>query len=102
MTRRITLIANVGIASARLPGVHPCSAPRGTLMSIEVMACTPVWTSSRKRKRGRVRFYSVRPAVGLDVRQRRRGTGRLAALATGPGNLCQAFAIDLALNGWDI
>ena len=34
--------------------------------------------------------------------QHRRGTGRLPALATGPGNLCQAFAIDLALNGWDL
>ena len=49
-----------------------------------------------------MRYYSVRPAVGLDVRQRRRGTGRPAALATGPGNLYQAFAIDLALNRWDI
>jgi len=40
--------------------------------------------------------------VGLDVMQPWRGTSRLTGLATGPGNLCQAFAIDLALNGWDI
>jgi DNA-3-methyladenine glycosylase len=49
-----------------------------------------------------VLLRAVQPEVGLDVMQRRRGTGRPAALATGPGNVCQAFAIDLALNGWDM
>jgi DNA-3-methyladenine glycosylase len=49
-----------------------------------------------------VLLRAVRPEVGLDVMQRRRGTGRRAALATGPGNLCQAFAIDLTLHGWDV
>jgi DNA-3-methyladenine glycosylase len=49
-----------------------------------------------------VLLRAVQPERGLDVMHRRRGTGRPAALATGPGNLCQAFAIDLALNGWDM
>jgi Methylpurine-DNA glycosylase (MPG) len=49
-----------------------------------------------------VLLRAVQPEVGLDVMRRRRGTGRRAALATGPGNLCRAFAIDLGLNGWDL
>ena len=49
-----------------------------------------------------VLLRAVRPERGLDVMQRRRGTDRLATLTTGPGNLCQAFAIDLTLNGWDV
>jgi DNA-3-methyladenine glycosylase len=49
-----------------------------------------------------VLLRAVQPERGLEVMRRRRGTDRLATLATGPGNLCQAFAIDLALNGWDV
>jgi DNA-3-methyladenine glycosylase len=49
-----------------------------------------------------VLLRAVQPEVGIDVMQRRRGIGSLATLATGPGNLCQAFGIDLALNGWDV
>ena len=45
---------------------------------------------------------AVLPERGHDVMHRRRGTIRQAALANGPGNLCRAFAIDLALNGWDV
>ena len=44
----------------------------------------------------------MQPERGLDVMPRRQGTDRHAALANGPGNLCRAFAIDLALNGWDV
>jgi len=49
-----------------------------------------------------VLLRAVQPEVGIDVMQRRRGIGSLATLTTGPGNLCQAFGIDLALNGWDV
>jgi DNA-3-methyladenine glycosylase len=49
-----------------------------------------------------VLLRAIRPERGLDVIQRRRGTDRLATLAHGPGNLCRACAIDLALNGWDV
>ena len=49
-----------------------------------------------------VLLRAVQPEVGLDVMRRRRGTGRRAALATGPGNLCRAFAIYLGLNRWDL
>ena len=34
--------------------------------------------------------------------QSRRGTEHLHSLASGPGKLCQAFAIDRALNGDDV
>ena len=47
-------------------------------------------------------LWAVQPERGLDVMPRRRGTDRHATLANGPGNLCRAFAIDLALNGWDV
>jgi DNA-3-methyladenine glycosylase len=49
-----------------------------------------------------VLLRAVQPELGLDLMQRRRGTRRLATLTTGPGNLCHAFAIALALNGWDV
>jgi DNA-3-methyladenine glycosylase len=49
-----------------------------------------------------VLLRAIQPERGLDVMQRRRGTDRLATLTTGPGNLCRALAIDLALNGWDV
>ena len=49
-----------------------------------------------------VLLRAVQPERGLEVMHRRRGTMRQAALANGPGNLCRAFAIDLALNGWDV
>jgi DNA-3-methyladenine glycosylase len=49
-----------------------------------------------------VLLRAVQPELGLDLMCCRRGTDRHAALANGPGNLCQAFAIDLALNGWDV
>jgi DNA-3-methyladenine glycosylase len=58
--------------------------------------------TEEEEKPSAVLLRAVRPEVGLDVMQRRRGTSRLTGLATGPGNLCQAFAIDVALNGWDI
>ena len=49
-----------------------------------------------------VLLRAVQPEQGLDVMYRWRGTDRHAALANGPGNLCRAFAIDLALNGWAV
>jgi DNA-3-methyladenine glycosylase len=49
-----------------------------------------------------VLLRAVEPVQGLDVMQRRRETARQATLAHGPGNLCRALAIDLALNRWDV
>jgi DNA-3-methyladenine glycosylase len=48
---------------------------------------------------GAVLIRAVEPARGLDLMKRRRGTEDIRKLASGPGRLCQAFGIDLAMNG---
>jgi len=50
-----------------------------------------------------VLIRAVEPVGGLDLMQKRRGAGcALKNLASGPGKLCQAFAIDNTLNGHDL
>ena len=50
-----------------------------------------------------VLIRAVEPIKGLDLMQKRRGEGcSLKNLASGPGKLCQAFAIDRSLNGHDL
>lgn len=86
------------------PRCAPMFGPPGhayVYRSYGLHACVNIVTEAEGTPSA-VLLRAVRPEVGLDVMQRRRGTGRRAALATGPGNLCQAFAIDLTLNGWDM
>jgi DNA-3-methyladenine glycosylase len=88
----------------RTPRCAPMFGPPGhayVYRSYGLHCCLNIVTEEEE-KPSAVLLRAVRPEVGLDVMQHRRGTGRLTALATGPGNLCQAFAIDLALNGWDL
>lgn len=49
-----------------------------------------------------VLIRAVEPLQGIDLMQRRRNNGSLRNLASGPGKLCQAFAIDRSLNGADL
>lgn len=49
-----------------------------------------------------VLIRAVEPLKGIPLMQARRGTERMRSLASGPGKLCQAFAIDRALNGNDV
>ena len=49
-----------------------------------------------------VLIRAVEPLNGVRLMQSRRGTEHLHSLASGPGKLCQAFAIDRALNGDDV
>jgi DNA-3-methyladenine glycosylase len=49
-----------------------------------------------------VLIRAVEPLLGIDCMQRQRPTGHLTTLTSGPGRLCQAFAIDRTLNGWDV
>jgi DNA-3-methyladenine glycosylase len=49
-----------------------------------------------------VLIRAVEPFAGVELMQARRGTQRLRSLASGPGKLCQAFAIDRTLNGEDL
>jgi DNA-3-methyladenine glycosylase len=45
---------------------------------------------------------AVEPLVGITAMQRRRGVESLRDLARGPARLCEAFAVDRALNGLDL
>ena len=49
-----------------------------------------------------VLIRAVEPLEGLPLMQSRRHTERLHSLASGPGKLCRAFAIDRTLNGNDV
>jgi DNA-3-methyladenine glycosylase len=49
-----------------------------------------------------VLIRAVEPVTGLDLMKQRRGVGEARNLTSGPGKLCQAFAIDRGLNGKDI
>lgn len=49
-----------------------------------------------------VLIRAVEPSAGIPLMKTRRRTEELRKLASGPGKLCQAFAIDRSLNGADI
>jgi DNA-3-methyladenine glycosylase len=48
---------------------------------------------------GAVLIRSVEPLKGVDLMMERRDTSDLRKLASGPGRLCEAFGIDLGMNG---
>lgn len=48
---------------------------------------------------GAVLIRAIEPLSGIEEMQQRRGTDAINKLASGPGRLSQAFAIDLRLNG---
>jgi DNA-3-methyladenine glycosylase len=45
---------------------------------------------------------AVEPVEGMELMQRRRGTEQRLNLTRGPARLCEAFAVDRALDGWDL
>lgn len=45
---------------------------------------------------------AVEPVTGIELMQHRRGTDRLLDLCRGPARLCEALAVDRALDGWDL
>jgi len=49
-----------------------------------------------------VLIRAVEPVAGVEIMQGRRRLDRLRDLASGPGKLCQAFAVDRSLNGADL
>jgi len=49
-----------------------------------------------------VLIRAVEPSEGIDLMEWRRGTKDRRSLASGPGKLCQAFAVDRTLNGDDL
>ncbi|MCI0486423.1 MAG: DNA-3-methyladenine glycosylase [Blastocatellia bacterium] len=48
---------------------------------------------------GAVLIRAVEPVRGIEEMITRRGTDDLKRLASGPGRLCQAFHVDMSLNG---
>jgi DNA-3-methyladenine glycosylase len=48
---------------------------------------------------GAVLIRAVEPTKGIETMHLRRGTEDVRKLASGPGRLCDAFAIDLTFNG---
>lgn len=48
---------------------------------------------------GAVLIRAIEPLSGIEEMQQRRNTDELKKLASGPGRLTQAFAIDLSFNG---
>ncbi|HKP11695.1 MAG TPA: DNA-3-methyladenine glycosylase [Blastocatellia bacterium] len=55
--------------------------------------------TTERRGVGAVLIRAAEPTRGLDEMSRRRGTSNVRQLASGPGRLCAAFGIDLAMNG---
>jgi DNA-3-methyladenine glycosylase len=51
--------------------------------------------TTEKHGVGAVLIRAVEPTAGIELMQERRGTNELRRLASGPGKLCRAFAIDL-------
>lgn len=49
-----------------------------------------------------VLIRAVEPVGGVDLMKDRREVDKLRDLASGPGKLCQAFAVDRSLNGADL
>jgi DNA-3-methyladenine glycosylase len=49
-----------------------------------------------------VLIRALEPTEGIELMERRRGTEKRRNLCSGPGKLCQAFAIDRSLNAADL
>ena len=60
------------------------------------------FVTERKGFPAAVLIRAVEPAEGIRIMKRRRKTGDLKNLTSGPAKLCQAFGIDRTLNGSDL
>jgi DNA-3-methyladenine glycosylase len=49
-----------------------------------------------------VLIRAVEPVTGVELMKARRKSNMLRSLASGPGKLCQAFAVDRTLNGTNL
>lgn len=58
--------------------------------------------TERQNHPAAVLIRAVEPVTGLNLMKTRRQLDKLRNLTSGPGKLCQAFAIDRSLNGADL
>ena len=72
---------------------------RAYVFSIHQVFCVNVVTEPEGTA---VLIRAVEPLAGIELMAERRGRVRGCDLTRGPGNLCQALAIDLKLDGWDL
>jgi len=99
------------------PEDRACHASRGRTPRTEVMFGSPGHAyvyliygfhhmlnivTEQKDFPAAVLIRAVEPTQGIALMQARRGTEDVHNLASGPGKLCEAFAIDRSLNGIDI
>jgi DNA-3-methyladenine glycosylase len=49
-----------------------------------------------------VLIRAIEPVAGIKLMKERRGVEQPRSLASGPGKLCEAFAVDRTLNGRDL
>jgi DNA-3-methyladenine glycosylase len=63
--------------------------------------CMNAVTEERGRASA-VLIRAVEPIAGIEIMQQRRGTDKLLDLCRGPARLCEAFAVDRSLDGWNL
>ena len=71
------------------------------IYSIHARYCLNAVTES-KDTGSAVLIRAVEPIEGIDIMMVRRGGRSLRELTRGPARLCEAFAIDRLLDGWDL
>ena len=49
-----------------------------------------------------VLIRALEPLTGIEIMRQRRGTDKLLDLCRGPARLCEAFAVDRNLDGWNM
>jgi DNA-3-methyladenine glycosylase len=58
--------------------------------------------AEREETGAAVLIRAIEPLDGLSLMEERRGQSAVHQLTTGPGKLCEALAIDKALDGWNL
>ncbi len=88
---------------------HSVTRPKQSAVMQQTFGCVYVYfiygmyyclnfTSDRTGP-GAILIRAAEPTKGLDLMSERRCTRVITKLASGPGRLCQAFGIDLSVNG---
>jgi len=77
------------------------SPGRAYVYTIHTRFCLNAVAEAKERGAA-VLLRAIEPLEGVPLMQQRRRQMALNQLTTGPGKLCEALAIDRALDGWDL